>query len=350
MRFRYWVGKEAFMRYGSGFAVLLTIVCCLLVGATRSNAQRTVPSTTVGLNRIEGRITNESSMPVYNAYVELYNNLGSIAGRQRSSAQGTFSFRGMGPGRYTITIKPFGTNLREDSREIEVNNQAARSDTVIVDFRLRKDNRFDSDDIGIVGTVFAQETPPDARRLFNSGVEDFGSKREKAITQFEEAVKLFPTYFDALLALGKAHILGAAYEKGYPFLLRALDVNVKCSDCYFSLGIAFYKLNEISAGVKAAEAAIQLRPQSPAAHLLLGMLYRTNSELNRAERSLLMAKSLSKEENSEIHWQLSLVYNRLNRNSEAARELEAYLRAEPDLPDAEKRDVRNLIAKLKSTK
>ena len=51
-----------------------------------------------------------------------------------------------------------------------------------------------------------------------------------------------------------------------------------------------------------------------------------------------------------MHWQLSLVYNRLKRNEEAASELEEYLKTKPDMSKGEKESVRNLIAKLRNTK
>jgi hypothetical protein len=43
------------------------------------------------------------------------------------------------------------------------------------------------------------------------------------------------------------------------------------------------------------------------------------------------------------------VYNRQNRNEEAANELEQYLKIKPDMKDAEKQNVRELIAKLRKS-
>lgn len=327
------------------YSVWLVVILLLFAGSTEISAQRSTMQ--IGLNRIEGRVTDEVNNGVYNAYVELYDNYGSLLSRQRSTGQGRFSFRGMGPGRYTISVKPYGTNLAEDEREIEINNQSSRSDTVLVDFRLRQDKRFQQYDIGVVGTIFAQEVSQEAKRLYRSGIEDIQSKPDKALAELEEAIKLFPTYFDALAALGKAYVIKGKYAEGYPFLLRALDVNRSCSDCYYSLSLAFYKLNELAAATKAIDAAAILQPKSPAVRLLQGMIYRLNNDLTGAEKALLLAKSLFDVPNSEVHWQLSLVYNRQKRNQEAADELEQYLKTKSNLNTAEKENVRNLIAKLR---
>jgi tetratricopeptide (TPR) repeat protein len=332
------------MKYRN-YSVWLVVILLLFAGSTEISAQRSTMQ--IGLNRIEGRVTDEVNNGVYNAYVELYDNYGSLLSRQRSTGQGRFSFRGMGPGRYTISVKPYGTNLAEDEREIEINNQSSRSDTVMVDFRLRQDKRFQHNDIGIVGTVFAQEVPPEAKRLYKSGIEGIQSRPDKALAELGEAIKLFPTYFDALAALGKAYVIKGKYADGYPYLLRAIDVNRRCSDCYYSLSLAFYKINELVAATKAIDAAAILQPKSPAVRLLQGMIYRLNNDLTGAEKALLMAKSLFNPPNSEVHWQLSLVYNRLKRNQEAADELEQYLKTKSELSTDEKENVRNMIAKLR---
>jgi tetratricopeptide (TPR) repeat protein len=323
------------------------LILLIVAGATEIFAQRS--AMTIGLNRIEGRITDESNNGIDNVYVELYDNYGSLVNRQRSSGQGRFSFRGMQPGRYVLEVKPFGTNFAEDSKEIEINNQSSRSDTVVADFRLHPDKRFENTELGVVGTVFAQEVPAEARRLYNSGVEGIQSRPDKALAELEGAVKLFPQYFDALAALGKAHILKGRYETGYPFLLRAIDVNSKCFDCYYSLSLAFYKLEQLRAATMAIEATVVLEPKSPAARLLQGMIYRLDNKLAAAEKALLLAKSLYKVPNSEVHWQLSVVYNRLKRNQEAADELEQYLKTKSDITAAEKENVRDLIVKLRKS-
>ena len=311
---------------------------------------QTTRSSSISMNRIEGRITDESNNGVNNAYVELYDSSGSFLGREQTNGQGRFTFKGMGSGRYTVSVKPFGTNLAEDSREVEIVNLLSQIDTEIVDFRLHVDKRFRNDEVGIVGTIFAQEVPPEAERLYKSGLDLVGSNPEKALVYFENAIKLFPTYFNALAALGKSYVVSGKFASGYPYLLRAIDVNTRCGDCYYSLALAFYKLDQINAAIKAIDAAVVLQPRLPAAYLLQGIIYRLNNNLAAAEKVLLTAKSLYKDPNPEVYWQLSLVYNRLKRNPEAADELEVYLKTKANLSKEEKESIRNLIVKLRGTK
>lgn len=300
---------------------------------------------------IDGFVRDESHAPVYNAYVELYNSMGTLVDRQRSSSSGRFTFRGMPEGRYSISVKPYGTKLLEETKDVELIRLFGRATPVNVDFRLRVDKRFVSKRPTITGTIFVQEVPESAKQLYKSAMNAIDSdKDERALVDMGKAIEVFPAYFDALAALGKKYILDGNYEKGYPYLLRAIDVNKKCPDCYFTLALAFYKMNQLPAAVQASAASVVLQPRTPEYQLLLGTLLRVHGDLPRAEKALLAAKLLFKEPNPEVFWELSLLYNKTNRNPEAADALEAYLKAKPDVENTEKQRVRDLIAKLRKGK
>lgn len=325
--------------------VVWAVTLLLFAGVSQSTAQST-GLMQVGLNRIEGRVTEPSNNGV-NAFVELYDNFGTLINRQRAAGQGRFNFRGMPAGRYTIVVKPYGTNFLEDSREIEINNQTGRSDTVFVEFRLRVDKRFRNELPGILGTVYAQEVPDEAKKLYDAAVDKLTSDPEKAKADLEAAIKAFPQYFNALSVLGKTLVVTGKYQEGYPYLLKALDVNAKCSDCLYSLAIAFYKLDELPAANKAITEASKQQPQASAIHLLHGIILRLQKDLPNAEKQLLLAKSLTRTPNPEIHYQLSFVYNRQGRNDEAANELEAYLKYSEELSKEEKESTKKLIERLR---
>ena len=107
-------------------------------------------------------------------------------------------------------------------------------------------------------------------------------------------------------------------------------------------------LNQIPAATKAAEACVTLRSDSVDAHLLYGTMLRLGGGYQDAETELKKALSLAKTPNPDIHWQLALLFNNLNRNKEAADELEAFLKISPEAAD--KKEIRDLIAKLRTAK
>jgi hypothetical protein len=331
------------------FFVMVVIISSAVTLAIAQRG-RTAQSGPAISNTVQGTIYDDTRQPVADAFVELYSNTGSMIDHQRSASTGRYMFRHLPQGRFTIKVRPFGTNLREGNEDVDLANTFGDpSETVIQDFHLEKDKRFDAVQPSIVGTVYAQDVPDEAHRLYRSGVDNLKTDHARAFSDLEEAIRIFPTYFDALATLGKAYILDAKYEQGYPFLVRAINVNKECGDCFYSLGLTLYKVGQIPEGVRAVSAAAILQPRVPAVRLLEGMLLFLNNDYPGAEKALLAAKSLFKEPEAEVYWYLSLVYNKTHRNKEAADSLEQYLKAKPDLTQTEKDNTKDLIAKLRKS-
>jgi hypothetical protein len=300
------------------------------------------------LNRIEGQVYDPNHRPVQNLYVELLNEVDSVIQRTKTNASGRFSFVAVPPGRLTLRVVTFGTNFMEQTQEVEILKTRNNNDVNYVDITLRYETRRRGPETDLPpGVIFVQEIPPAARESYLKGVADFANDQEKGILEIEEAIKIFPNYFDALNWLGKEYVSSRNYEKAYPYLLRAIDVNQRSAPTYYSLGYAFYQLKQYPAALEAARATTVLVPASVDAQLLYGTILRIEGKYPDAETVLLKANSLAKEMNAEVHWQLSLLYNRLNRNQDTIKELEAYLRLVPDSPDKNK--IKNMIAKLRTS-
>lgn len=303
------------------------------------------------INRIEGVVYDPNRVPVNDVRVELQNEVGSLLTTTITRSGGRFTFVGVSSGRFLIHSIAIGKDFLEETTSVEVANfgRATSSDTAYVEVYLRYDKR--SSDRPVTGraeALFVQDVPKEARKLYQLALDDIKENPDKGILDLEEAIKIYPNYFDALAELGRVYIERKDYRKGYPYLLQAIDANQRSSACYYNLGLAFYKLNEVPAGLTAAKAATIIEPTFLDAQILYGILLRMNGNYKDAESTLLKAQSLAKTPVPEIHWQLALVYNRLNRNQDAIKELEIYLKTNPDTADRKKTE--ELIAKLRGAK
>lgn len=304
----------------------------------------------LAINRIEGMVYDPNRVPVNNVRVELLDEVGSTLTSTRTTSGGRFSFVGVSSGSFLVKVIPMGLNLLEETKEVSVySSRRGSSDTAYVDIYLRYDKRGNENlQNRPAEAVFVQDIPKEAKKLYEAASESLKKNQEKGISELEEAIKIFPNYFDALNSLGREYNSRKEYRKAYPYLIKAIDINSRSVSAYYSLAYAFFQLNEIPAALEAAKAVTILAPSYSDAQLLYGILLRTSGNYKEAETALVKAKSLTKKPNPEIHWQLALLYNKLNRNKEAVEELEAYLKVSTD--SSEKKKVQDLIGKLRNAK
>jgi tetratricopeptide (TPR) repeat protein len=301
------------------------------------------------VNRIEGIVWDPNKQPVADVYVELQNEMYMSLARLRTTSTGRFSFTVSNPGNYYIKVLASGTNFLDATEPVEIVNLSTRSsDYQNVDIYLKYDKRRINTGNEIAEAVFVQEIPASARKLYEAGSKDIISGRDVGFSEIDQALQIYPSYFDALNFAGRQYVQRKEYQKSLPYLIKAIDVNQRSFSSFYALAYACYELNQRPEATEAARASTILAPDSLNAHLLYGTLLRLNSDFPKAEQALLKAKKLDKDKASpDVHWQLGLLYNRMGRNKEAADELEIYLHAAPDVKN--KNEIRDLIAKLRSS-
>jgi len=291
-------------------------------------------------------VYDPSHRPVEKLNVELLNDVDSVVQRTKTDSAGRFTLSNIAPGRYIIKVLPYGTNLEEQTQEVIVGYLA--NDTTYVEFNLRYDRRSREAAIGKpAGVSFVQDIPAAAKTSYLAGIADLAKHQDKGLEELQAAIDLFPTYYDALDSLGREFVSRRMFEKGHPYLAKAMEVNPRSSSSSYSLAYAFYQLKRYPAALEAAKVTATLVPASVDAQLLYGTLLRITGSYPEAEKTLLQANTLAKKMNSETHWQLSLLYNRLNRTQDTIDELETFLKLVPDTPDKDK--IRDLIGKLKTS-
>jgi tetratricopeptide (TPR) repeat protein len=302
------------------------------------------------LNSITGQVWDPNGRPASNIYVELLTELNSSLARQRTSNAGLYSFTGISAGRFKIHVITLGTDYLDQTQDVQIMNLIpGMSDNQYVDFYLRYDPRR----VNVAGSggaaedIFVQEgLPKEAEKHYTKGVSLLQDKKpEKAIVEFRQAIELFPNYYYALNALGKELVEQKKWDESLEYLIRAIDINQRSFSGYYALAYACYQLRQIPQAIEAARAATILKSSSLNAQLLYGTVSRLAGNYEIAEKSLLKAKTLGNNKVANVNWQLALLYNRQNKNKQAADELDMYLKNDPNGKD--RKEVRELIEKLR---
>ena len=179
--------------------------------------------------------------------------------------------------------------------------------------------------------VFAQNVPREAEKYFENALKKLkDERRDEAVSELENALKIFPEYFLALEKIGYEYLAKSKFTEAESAFSRALAVNPKSFSAKSGLGIAEYKLGRLREAVVTLEESVTMNPSSANSFLFLGKIYRELKEFEKSLASLKKAKDLAKNKLADVHWELALLYfYNLNRPGEAADELELYLKAKP---------------------
>jgi tetratricopeptide (TPR) repeat protein len=293
----------------------------------------------VSASTITGTVYDNRNNAISDVDIELLDDLYRLIGRTRSDGAGRFEFGGLSDGRYTLKALPFRYDFLDQSQQVEIYTSTIRgqgngNSLEIKDFYLlpRKGSLEEAE----AGVVFAQEIPKEAKKAYEKAINDFSKKRTaEAVVSLNEAIKIFPKYFLALIRLGKEKVVKGEFTEAYPLFIKAVDVNQKSPTALYYLGYTLHKLNYNKAAVIALSQAYNVSPASVMVLTTLGITERLEGKFTDAEKHLLQAKKLSKTPIAEIHWELAQLYGEnLKKYDAAADELEAFLKARPDAKDA----------------
>ncbi|HEY0050837.1 MAG TPA: tetratricopeptide repeat protein [Pyrinomonadaceae bacterium] len=301
-------------------------------------------------NTISGHIFGAQREPLGDINVELLDSYSRFIGRARTNGSGRYIFTGLGSGRFVIRVLSSGTDYEEQEQEVEIVNFAVRSSNgdsrpsgfsnEQKDFYLRPRRR---GELGVTGTIFAQEVPENAKKLYEKGVAELGDKKEKeGLGNLKSAIEAFPKYYAALERLGTEYVRLGHFEAAEILLTLAVDVNPRGYKSWYGLAYSLYSLKKNTEAGAAIQKAIEMNQYSAEAFLLSGVLKRQNKQFDESEKQLVKAKELSKGTMPLVNWHLALLYGYdLKRYRDAARELKLFLKAQPDAKDGEK--IRALI-------
>ena len=303
-------------------------------------------------NLISGVITNTEGKPLDRIRVELADEVEMTITQTYTTSNGRYSFRNLTSGTFIVKVHSDGKHAATRARVNLYNIRSGSSSQEQVDFVLKTltETRSSSTPPN-TGTVFAQEVPDNARKLYDRAVRQLENKQiEQGINSLKEAVGLFPTYFQALERLGIEYVRRQEYEPAYEVLARATKVNPNGAASLYVLGMVQFYMHQLSRTVESLRRSLLVAPNSPNAtfaHFYLALALWKLGKHGDAEPHLRKALELGGNAiPADVHLYLAQQCSDTQRFNEAADELELFLKLAPDARDAE--SIRNLIRKLRA--
>jgi tetratricopeptide (TPR) repeat protein len=308
-------------------------------------------------NTIRGKVRETNGRTVNNAIVELRLNGGAMIGQAVTRNDGDFTFANLVPDEYEIWVTVAG--YEPVVQRIRFNHAPSERFTEVLNvevaIRPRSDPSQPSPSIN-----FAQDVPKAARAAYEKALIRLREgKSDEAVALLREAVSIFGDYFNALLALGGELYRIGKYQDALESLERARQVNDRESMVYHLFGLVMIKQQKFAVAEYAFREATRLNAINPATHFgralaLIELAFRNSdtrqrdADLAEAEKELAASFELSGKRMTSVHLQRARIYERRGNKEAAVRELESYLKAEPDAKDAGA--IRDAILQLKEGK
>ena len=331
--------------------LLVIALCCVPVSAQVGGIDSDPGDPgTGGKNAIQGRIyvRGGTRLPSH-AKVKL-KNMNSGEQFTFSDDTGSFTFRRLIGGTYTVTVDA-GEAFEIASETVDIIEpmRRGRNDpgivvpvTIYIEQKGRRSK-------GTVGTIDAASggVPDAARDLYKEALESAqAGERTKAIDKLKQALQIYPNFMTALNELGVQYLALKQYKEAAEALRAAIKIAPDAFYPHLNYGIVLLQLKDYKGALAELQVATQKDSSNAVAYLQLGRALVNVGKYDAAERSLKQSLSIGGDDVVEAHRYLAAVYIETQKSQLAADELEYYLKLAPKTKDAER--IRTVIKELRS--
>jgi Tfp pilus assembly protein PilF len=305
---------------------------------------------------IRGKVRTPSGTPVNNAIVGLRLGGGGMFAQTVTRNDGDFAFSGLEPAEYEVAVVMAG--FQPAAQLVRFDNDAGMRLMQFVNVEIIIRPKPDAAP-SVPTTLFAQDVPKVARAAYERAIIKLREGRApEAVELLRTAIAEFSDYFDAHYMLGQELFRAGQDREALEELERARQINDRQDAVYHLFGLIMFKEKKYALAQRAFREAETLKPANPLPHFHRGVALielairednpQREADFGDAEHELNRAWELSDQRMNEVRLQRARVYERRGNKEAAARELEAYLKSEPEARNAA--TVREALAKLRSKK
>ena len=264
-----------------------------------------------------------------------------------SNENGSFSFRRLPAGTYTITVDAGREYVpMTESVYVYENFRTQSGQTYVVQFQLQMKPTNEAR-ASVVNAALAG-VPKAALEFYESAAKSAQTgDSKKAVELLKSAIEIYPQFMLAHNELGVQYFKLGDLDKAAPALREAIKLSPETFSPRFNHGVVlFYKKQYQSAGEE-LDHALKVNGSSAVAHLFRGRVFIKVKEFAKAEQEFRRALSLGGGgEINEAHRFLGGIYNEQGHYARALQELETYLKLSPNVKDAE--EIRLIIQELRA--
>jgi Flp pilus assembly protein TadD len=252
---------------------------------------------------------------------------------------GRFTFAGVRPGSYTISVKaPYGAAFQDGSTDLVVQHHPVPQIVpVMVVLELKEEAPAEKPKSRVLAPAETEHGIPDvARKEYKRGVTAVGDgKLEEAVKHFRAALDVAPDYLYALNDLGVQLMRLKRLDEAMTVLQRAVEVSPTSYQPHQNLALALLRSGKVEDAATHSARALEIEPSSPSALLVSGQVARARGDRKAAIEAFTRAFVMSDGRAAEAQFELARIYEEAEQPAEAIIAYRNYLRLVPTGPQAE---------------
>jgi tetratricopeptide (TPR) repeat protein len=312
----------------------------LIVAVSSANAQVA--------HTLEGKVhLPNGDLPPHSVKVTLTFN-GARVYETFTDLSGRFSFGPLRRGIYHLIAEGDGEVFETTTVRAEVSAYVSAAQTFTQNIQLKPKA---GKPLPRAAVVSAEELdasiPEQARKSYQKGMKDGSDQKpENAIKHFQKAIEAHPQFYLAHVGMAEQYAKLNRYDEAIAAFRKAIELKADRAAAQVGLGVTLVKQKKYSDALGPLRRSIEIENQYSTPYLFLGLAEMMTGDYTSAETNLLRAYQIDKPALSHIY--LANLYDLKGEPAKAIQHLEAFLKENPDNPNAGQ--IREVIKKLRTQK
>lgn len=299
---------------------------------------------------ISGGVKQPDGFPASRAVVKITGSTG-LSRETMTDDMGRFEIPNLPRGRYyLIADNPEDADQFMDQLELDLGRDMTSRVTVNLFLRYRSKVAEASGRQSATVSV-AEETlrvPKAAQKSYDQALALRGKgKYDQSLDSFNKAIQIHSEYFQAITERGHLYIAMNQPAMAARDFTRALEIIPRYGSALRGAGLCAFQQGQYVEAIGYLRRAADVEPGNATNFLFIGTANLALDQREQARAALQKALSLDPAGSARAHVHLANLYLKENRRQEALQEIESYLKAVPEAPDAAK--LRQVLTQLQSS-
>ncbi len=280
---------------------------------------------------IRGQIRYEDGRWADHVVVRLRSEAVSFQTEVTTDRDGKFSFDGLNPTTYHLTIEGQGFRPYESVIDIGVSRMSYEQITL----KLARDPSVNTVPPEGPNSSVDADVPAQAKKEYDTAQKLVNDKQDTdgGIKHYQKAIQIYNKYSQAYLALGLLYLDLGKFEEAQNFLQRANELNPNAPGGFLALGAMYNQQKKYEDADKALTHGLELNPDVAQGQYEISKTYWATGKWQDAEPHAQKAAALAPTL-APVHVLLGNIALRKQDNIGALKEFQEYLRLDPKGPMA----------------